>query len=137
MMLTATDRWVITELVTRADAMATRRDAEGYAALFTDGAVLDGTEGVHQGREQLRADVGPIWASEGDVSIHLTLNVEVYEIEGRDDSATASSVLVILAEKGATTIRSVSLIEQNVVRVGESWRISRRTVHPVTRATNS
>lgn len=131
-MLSAIDRWEITELVNRADTLATRRDADGYAELFTDDAVLDGAEGSHQGRNQVRADVGPIWNSEGDASIHLTLNVDVHESEGRDDSATARSVLVILTGKGATTIRSVSLIEQKVVRTGDSWKISRRTVHPVT-----
>ncbi len=130
-MLSATDRFEITELVTRADALATRRDAAGYAELFTEDAVLDGAEGVHQGSDRLRKDVGPIWNSEGDVSVHLTLNVEVKEVEGRDDSAIVNSVLVILVGDGATTLRNVALIEQTVVRAGEFWRISRRTVHLV------
>jgi SnoaL-like domain len=135
--LSATDRLEITELVTRADSLATRRDAEGYADLFTNDAVLDGAEGTHRGSEHLRADVGPIWRSEGDVSVHLTLNVEVHEVEGRDAAAIAKSVLVIISGEGATTIRNVALIEQALVRVGPSWKITRRSVYPVTPTTNS
>jgi ketosteroid isomerase-like protein len=131
--LSTRDRVNIAELVTRADALATRRDAEGYAALFTEDAVLDGGEGVHQ-QDQLREDVAAIWRAEGDASVHLTLNVEVHEVEGRDNAATVNSVLVILAGSGATTIHTVALIEQTIDRVGESWKISRRTVRPVAAA---
>jgi hypothetical protein len=134
--LSVTDRFEITEVVTRADALATRRDAAGYAALFTDDAVLDGSEGVHQGSGRLRDDVGSIWSSEGDVSLHLTLNVEVHEVEGADNSASVNSILVILAGEGATTIRTVVVIEQTLLRVGESWMISRRRVLPITPPTN-
>jgi len=132
--LSVTDRFEITELVTRADALATRRNAEGYAELFTEDAVLDGAQGFHQGSRRLRDDVGPIWSSEGEVSVHLTLNVVVNEVPGRDDSAIVNSVLVILAGDGATTLRNVALIEQTIVRVSGFWKISRRTVHPVTPA---
>ncbi len=130
-MLSATDRFEITELVTRADSLATRRDADGYAELFVADAVLDGAEGRHHGSAQLRRDVTPIWRSEGEVSLHLTLNVEVLEVAGRDDVATAHSVLVILAGEGATEIRNVVFIEQAFLRVDQSWKITRRSVSPV------
>ena len=133
-MLSPTDRLDISDLVVRADSLATLRDADGYAALFTSDAVLDGAEGVHQGSEGIRNDVAPIWSGEGGVSLHLSLNVEVREVPGNLNAATANSVLVILAEEGATAVRSVSLIEQEFVRDGESWKISRRTVKPVTSA---
>ncbi|HEV7958783.1 MAG TPA: nuclear transport factor 2 family protein, partial [Acidimicrobiales bacterium] len=55
--LSDADRLEIVDVVTRADTMATRRDADGYVALFSDDAVLEGAEGVHQGRESLRHDV--------------------------------------------------------------------------------
>jgi ketosteroid isomerase-like protein len=132
--LSPTDRLDIADLVIRADSLATRRDADAYAALFTSDAVLDGAEGVHEGSEQLRNDVVPIWKGEGEVSLHLTLNVEVHEVQGNLNGATANSVLVILAGDGATAIRSVSLIEQEFVRDDETWKISRRTVKPVTPA---
>jgi hypothetical protein len=61
MSLSAADRLAILEVVTRADEAASRRDADGYVALFAPDAVLDGTQGRHAGREELRASVGPIW----------------------------------------------------------------------------
>jgi ketosteroid isomerase-like protein len=126
--LSPTDRLDIADLVVRADSLATRRDADGYAALFTSDAVLDGAEGVHEGSEQLRSGAARIWSSEGEVSLHLTLNVEVHEVQGNLNGATASSVLVILAGDSTNAIRSVSFIEQEFVRDGEVWKISRRTV---------
>jgi hypothetical protein len=126
--LSPTDRLDIGDLVVRADSLATRRDAEGYAALFISDAIVDGAEGVHEGTEQLQSDEAVIWSGEGDVSLHLTLNVEVHEVQGNLNAATANSVLVILEGEGATTIRSVSFIEQEFVRDDEVWKISRRTV---------
>ena len=74
MTLAAADRLAILEVITRADEAASRRDADGYVALFAPDAVLDGTQGRHDGREELRASVGPIWAAEGPATVHLTLN---------------------------------------------------------------
>ncbi len=62
--LSAADRLDILDLIGRADAYATRRDAVAYASLFTEDAVLDGAQGVHPAAE-LRSAVGPIWAAEG------------------------------------------------------------------------
>jgi ketosteroid isomerase-like protein len=126
--LGASDRAVISDAVTRADTMATQRDADGYAALFTDDAVLEGSEGVHEGIDSLRRDVGAIWAAEGVVSVHLTLNVDVAEVDGRSDQARATSVLVILGGDHATEIRTVAFVEQDLVRDEGAWRISRRSV---------
>jgi hypothetical protein len=126
--LSASDRSAIVEVVTRADTMATQRDADGYAALFTSDAVLEGSEGVHQGSESLRQDVGAIWSAEGVVSVHLTLNVDVAEVDGRTDQARATSVLVILGGDHATEIRTVAFIEQDLVRDERTWRIARRIV---------
>jgi ketosteroid isomerase-like protein len=128
--LSAIDRLAISEIVTRADAMATRRDAAGYANLFTDDAVLDGAEGTHRAGD-LRHDVAAIWQGEGVVSVHLTLNVEVRDVEGTDDAATTDSVLVILGGDSATAVKAVALINQSLVRAGQSWKISRRTVQSV------
>jgi hypothetical protein len=132
--LSPTDRLDIADLVVRADSLATRRDADGYAALFISNALLDGAEGVHEGSDELRRDVVPFWGGEGEATIHVTLNVEVHEVQGNLNAATANSVLVILAGDSANTIRSVSLIEQEFLRDDETWKISRRTVKPVTPA---
>ena len=54
MTLSVADRLAILEVITRADDAASRRDADGYVALFTEDAVLDGTQGRHAGRQALR-----------------------------------------------------------------------------------
>jgi ketosteroid isomerase-like protein len=74
MSVSAADRAEILDVIGRADAAATSRDARAYAGLFTDDAVLDGTQGAHAGSAALLASVGPIWATEGPASLHLTLN---------------------------------------------------------------
>jgi ketosteroid isomerase-like protein len=72
--MSAADRAGILDVVGRADAAATSRDARAYASLFTDDAVLDGTQGRHAGSAALLDSVGPIWAAEGPATLHLTLN---------------------------------------------------------------
>ena len=124
--LSDSDRLAIVDVITRADDAASRRDPDGYVALFTEDAVLDGTQGRHVGREALRVAVVPVWASEGPVTLHLTLNPVVEP--GPDDSrAVARSVLLIIDPSGPA-IRSAALITQELRRTDESWRVSRRTV---------
>jgi SnoaL-like domain len=53
--LSATDRLDILDVITRADEAASRRDADAYVALFTEDAVLDGAQGRHAGRQALLA----------------------------------------------------------------------------------
>jgi len=123
--LTADDRLAILDVVTRADEAASRRDADGYVALFTPDAVLDGTQGRHAGRETLRASVGPIWAAEGPATLHLTLN-PVVEDDGGE--AVVRSVMLIIDPVPPVTIRATAAITQRLRRDAGRWRISRRTV---------
>ena len=95
--------------------------------LFTEDAVLDGSQGRHAGSAALRSAVGPIWASEGPATLHLTLNPVVDSGDG-PDKAIVCSVLLIIAPKAAVTIRTAAVITQTVRRTGDTWRISRRTV---------
>jgi hypothetical protein len=124
--LSAADRLEILDVVGRADAAATRRDADAYAALFTDHAVLDGSQGLHPAAG-LRAAVGPIWAAEGATTLHLTLNPVVDAGDGPDE-AVVSSVLLIVAPAAPITIITAAAITQKVRRSGDTWLISRRTV---------
>jgi ketosteroid isomerase-like protein len=124
--LSAADRLEILDVVGRADAAATRRDADAYAALFTDDAVLDGSQGLHPAAG-LREAVGPIWAAEGATTLHLTLNPVVDSGDGPDD-AVVSSVLLIVAPAAPITIITAAAITQKVRRSDDTWRISRRTV---------
>jgi ketosteroid isomerase-like protein len=125
--LTDGDRLAILDVITRADEAASRRDADGYVALFTDDAVLDGTQGTHAGREALRQSVGPVWAAEGPATLHLTLNPIVEPGPG-NDLAVARSVLLIVDPNPPPAIRGTALITQELRRSADSWRISRRTV---------
>jgi hypothetical protein len=78
--------------------------------------------------------VGPIWASEGTASAHLTLNAVIDPVEGQPDRATATSTLVILdiasmvGTASPISIRTTSTIVQQVVKVGQTWQIARRSV---------
>ncbi len=129
MTLSAADRLAILEVVTRADEAASHRDADGYVALFTQDAVLDGAQGRYAGREALRASVGPIWAAEGPATLHLTLNPVVEPGPG-GDQAVARSVLLIIDPAPPPAIRAAAVITQELRRVGGSWLITRRTVAP-------
>ncbi len=126
--LSGDDRLDILEVLAEADSAATSRNADAYVALFTDDAVLDGGMGEHRGKDTLRQSVGPIWEAEGEMSVHLTLNAVVREIEGQPDQAVATSVLLILAGEPATSINSVSSIVQHLVKKGTDWRIEHRSV---------
>ena len=127
--LEASDRLDILEVLTRAETAATGRDADAYAELFTDDAVLDGSQGRHAGRAALRAGVGPVWAAEGPATLHLTLN-PVVEPGPAPDQAVARSVLLIIDPAAPPAIRTAALITQELRRADGSWRIARRTVAP-------
>jgi ketosteroid isomerase-like protein len=129
MTLSVADRLAILEVITRADDAASRRDADGYVALFAPDAVLDGTQGRHVGRDELRASVGPIWAAEGPATLHLTLN-PVIEPGPSDDQAVARSVLLIIDPAAPPALRVAAAITQELRRIGGSWLITRRTVAP-------
>ena len=127
MTLPAADRLDILEVVTRADEAASRRDANAYVELFTEDAVLDGTQGRHAGRAALRAAVGPVWAAEGPATLHLTLN-PVIEPGPSGDQATVRSVLLIIDPAAPPALRAAAAITQELRRSGDSWLIARRTV---------
>jgi ketosteroid isomerase-like protein len=127
MSLSDRDRLAILDLITRADDAASRRDADSYVALFTEDAVLDGTEGRHVGRDALRAAVGPVWDAEGPVTLHLTLN-PVIDPGPDDGRAIARSVLLIVNTGTPPVLSNTAMITQELRRSGDSWRISRRTV---------
>ena len=129
MTLSTADRLAILDVITRADEAASRRDADGYVALFTEDAVLDGTQGQHAGREALRAAVGPVWAAEGPATLHLTLN-PVIEPGPSGGLAVARSVLLIIDPAAPPALRAAAAITQELRHTEDSWRITRRTVAP-------
>jgi uncharacterized protein (TIGR02246 family) len=129
MTLSVADRLEILDVITRADQAASDRDAEAYVQLFTADAVLDGAKGRHVGREALQAAVGPVWAAEGPVTLHLTLNPVIEDL-GEDGGRRVAvrSVLLIVAPGSPATIHTAAPITQILVRRNGSWNILRRTV---------
>jgi hypothetical protein len=126
--LSTGDRLDILELLARADNAATRRDAPTYVALFAEDGVLDGEKGEYRGRQALEDAVGTVWASEGDSSVHLTLNAVIDPLPSEPRAATATSTLLIVDPGPPAAIRSTSAIVQEVVKIGDRWYIARRTV---------
>lgn len=130
MSLSAEDRLDIMDLIGRADACATRRDADAYADLFTADAVLDGSQGRHAGADELRRSVGPIWAAEGPATLHLTLNPVIHAGAATDEAVVSSLMLIVDPTATPMAIRTAAAITQTVRRVGGNWCIARRTVAP-------
>jgi ketosteroid isomerase-like protein len=127
-LVSTTDRVEILEILYRADAAASARDVEGYLALFTEDAVLDGEQGSHAGKVALRAAVGSVWSAEAPFALHLTLNPVVRGDDADADRALAESVLLIVRPAPAAEILVTANITQELRRAGSDWRISRRTV---------
>jgi uncharacterized protein (TIGR02246 family) len=123
--LDAEDSFAILQLVARADACATARDAEGYAALFTEDAVMDGAMGAAHGRTALRSAVADVWANEPAGTLHLSLNAV---IDTSGPQATVDSVMLMVASGASPAIIGSAKVRQVVTRRPEGWRISRRTI---------
>jgi uncharacterized protein (TIGR02246 family) len=123
-MLTLADRQAIENLVRSADEAATQRDDVGYAALYTEDGVMDGSEGSAQGPAAIRAAVRAVWAGEPPGSQHLTHDLMIAEEGGR---AVARSNLVIVVEGAATPFAQAS-VTQTLRRTDEGWRIARRLI---------
>lgn len=119
------DTLAILQLVARADDCASARDAEGYAALFTEDAVMDGDMGRAEGRAQLAGTVAGVWAREPVGTLHLTLNAVV------DDSAkgivVSSTMLMVVSGSPGGVIGSARVL-QTVRRTDEGWRIAERRI---------
>jgi uncharacterized protein (TIGR02246 family) len=125
MTLSAEDSLEILQLVARADACATARDADGYAALFTEDALMDGAKGRAEGRAALSRTVAAVWAGEPAGTLHLTLNAVI------DDSRAepcVESVMLMVGSGASPAIVGSAQVRQVVTRRPEGWRISRRTI---------
>jgi uncharacterized protein (TIGR02246 family) len=130
--LDAVDSIAILQLVARADACATARDPDGYAALFTEDAVMDGAMGTSRGRAAIRDAVARVWSGEPHETLHLTLNavIDTSAPEPAVDSVMLMVTDSVLAlESGQPpTILGIAKVRQVLSRGPEGWRISRRTI---------
>jgi ketosteroid isomerase-like protein len=119
----------IVQLVTRADDCATARDAEAYAALFTENAVMDGAMGRAVGHDELAATVAAVWAREPPGTLHLTLNPVV---EATEPEPTVTSVMLVVAAGSPGTIVGSARVTQKVRKTHAGWRISERQIAEIT-----
>jgi uncharacterized protein (TIGR02246 family) len=126
MTLTASDSIAILQLVARADACASERDADGYAALFTDDAVMDGDKGTVQGRSALRDAVARVWASEPAGTLHLTLNAVLDE---SGPQPAVDSVMLLVSGGSSPGVLARARVRQSIRRTPDGWRISARTIN--------
>jgi uncharacterized protein (TIGR02246 family) len=122
--LSEADRRAIEELVRGADEAATRRDESGYAALYTEDGVMEGSQGRAVGRAAIAAAVKAVWAREPAGSEHQTRDIAIAE-EAGEVIARSGLVIVVNGTPAALTHASVT---QTVRRTGEGWRIARRLI---------
>jgi hypothetical protein len=126
--LSVADRLDILDLLTRADAAASARDAAGYLALFTPDAVLDGDQGTYRGTEALRRGLAQVWGAEPAGTLHLTLNPVIDADPAWPAAAVARSVLLIIAPGTPPVLVGTSHITQCLRGDACGWRITRRRV---------
>jgi hypothetical protein len=124
MTLSAEDSLEILQLVARVDACATLRDADGYAALFTDDATMDGDMG-QAGAQDLGETVSRVWAAEPPGTLHLTLNAV---IEESGPQPTVTSTLLLLAPASSSPLFGSASVRQTVRRTPVGWRVAARTI---------
>ena len=89
---------------------------------------MDGEKGEYRGRQALADAVDAVWATEGDPSVHLTLNAVIDTLPGEPQGATATSTLMIVHPGPPVALRSMPTIVQKVVKIGGRLCIARRTV---------
>jgi uncharacterized protein (TIGR02246 family) len=123
--LEASDCVEILQLVARADACATARDAEGYAALFTEDAIMEGDMGGASGRDALAAAVARVWDGEAPGTLHLTLNALIEE-SGPEPSV--ASTLLLIAPLSPSPVAGTAEVHQRLRRTSAGWRISSRNI---------
>ncbi len=125
MTLEASDSLEILQLIARADARATARDAEGYAALFTEDAVMEGAMGSANGRDALAWAVARVWDGEAPGTLHLTLNAI---IEESVPEPSVVSILLLITPLSSSPVAGTAEVRQRVRRTSSGWRISSRTI---------
>lgn len=125
MTLDPADSLEILQLVARADACATARDADGYAALFTEDAIMQGAMGTAHGRAALRDAVTRVWANEPAATLHLTLNAV---IDSSSAEPSVESVMLMVTAGVSPAIVGSAKVRQTVTRSPSGWRISSRAI---------
>ncbi len=123
--LVPADALAILQLAAEADSRATRRDAAGYASLFTEDGVMEGEMGHAAGRDALAAAVARLWDDEPPGTLHLTCNAV---IAGSAATPAVTSILVVpMPQPPAVAIRAADVV-QHFRRTPAGWRVSSRQI---------
>ena len=107
-------------------------DAERWVALFTDDAELDLNLGGPplRGRDEVRKFATSLRGG----SMHMSANVIVaVDDDGKGDTATATSYLLLVAGKDDPQIRLGGRYEDRLRRVDGHWLIASRRLEPTLR----
>lgn len=123
--LGSADSLALLQLVAQADTLATQRDAAGYAALFTQDAVMDGDKGRATGREDLAATVARVWEGEPPGTLHLTCNAVIDEAAS---TPTVASILLLLTPQPSGLVAQAAQVFQRFLQTPEGWRIRSRHI---------
>jgi hypothetical protein len=123
--LAPADALALLQLAARADTLATQRDAAGYAALFTQDAVMDGDEGRVTGREELQATVARVWDAEPAGTLHLTCNAVIDEAAS---TPAVASILLLLTPRPSGLVGQAARVFQRFLQTPEGWRIRSRHI---------
>ena len=129
------DQQAIQRVITNYSAYLDARDYDGYVGLFTaDGVWQNGTtrrEGQAEIREMLTGLFGEPEADFVNLSsFHQIGNFEI-DVDGDTAHAKSRFVFVWRGEGGAPTPALSGQYEDDLVRVGDEWKIKRRVDHTI------
>ena len=129
------DQLAIQRVITNYSAFLDARDYEGYVGLFTEDGVWQNGATRREGRAQIRAMLTSLFGEPDPAFVNLSSFHQIgnFEIDVDGDTAHAKSrfVFVWRGEGGAPTPALSGQYEDDLVRVGDEWKIKRRVDHTI------
>jgi len=121
------DRLEMLQAIARYNRAADERDVEAYVAEFTQDGVIEGHMTTAPGRDGLRADLPGLFAMEGTLKRHLSVN-HVVSGDGDGDAATVRSMLLVVEGEGEPEVVATAQITDDMRRVDGRWLVARHHV---------
>lgn len=122
--ITAADQLAILAVITKADALATRRDVVSYVELFTPEGKIIGAKGSAKGKQELTSFTKAMWQKEPETTFHLTI---APLIVGQTEAAVQTQSTLLLVDGATNKIINTRQIKQTIVFTNK-WLISSREV---------
>ena len=122
--ITAADQLAILAVITKADALATRRDVVSYVELFTPEGKIIGAKGNAKGKQELTSFTKATWQKEPETTFHLTI---APLIVGQTEAAVQTQSTLLLVDGATNKIINTRQIKQTLVFTNK-WLISSREV---------